>query len=562
MAIINPLVYTIQNGNPVDATPVQANFEQIVQDVNANAAPIGGNPSQQFLVAPATLSSAAVPLSQVQQLIVGGGTGGGLGAIDPSAKATAGAVGDNVADDTVALQNLITRIGTNWKIEAGKYKLSGTAGVGALQLSYTNGGMYAFDGQPMPGALYGAGPQNSILCPTTAGMYAIQASSTAIAAVMEVRYHGFCISGRNNLNSVNGMYLDVVEMQTLENLRFEQLNIGLNLNSVEYLTVRKCLFEGNVNGVVSTQGTGGFTHLNASTFQDVIFDRNTANGLLVTDNAANLTIEGGQVSNNGTMNVSGTAGLNITVNGSEGANGVTIKNVYFELNNGDADIKIVNTGTQRVTHIIQGCNFNRISSTNYTQNNIVSRGPNTIVLIGCSFQNYGSYSPSSSRPFLNGDSQTEFVDLGNWWGNGPEYTPMPSYPPSRMYLVPSVFPTLYGAPSIVSMQPASTYGTVLSASNGGVTVSSPGYYRVSVSLQVNTAGAGLVFVGLAINGATPAIAANSTYTPTAQVGVIMQASAIVYMNPGDIVYAGGEAPAQATVVSGSPANWMTVEGPV
>jgi hypothetical protein len=562
MAIINPLTYTIKNGDPVDATPVQANFAQIVQDVNANAAAVGGNASQQFLVAPATVPSAAVPLSQVQQLIVGGPSGGGLGAVDPSAKATEGAVGDNTTDDTAALQKLVSIIGTNWKIEAGKYKLSGTAGAGALQVSYTNGGQYAFDGQPMPGAIYGAGPQNSILCPTTAGMYAIQASSTATASVMEVRYHDFCISGRNNINSVNGMYLDVVEMQTLENLRFEQLNTGLYLNSVEYLTVRKCLFEGNVNGVVSTQGSGGFTHLNASTFQDVIFDRNTANGLLVTDNVANLTIEGGQVSNNGTMNVSGTAGINITVNGGEGSNGVTIKNVYFELNNGDADIKIVNTGTQRMVHIIQGCNFNRISSTNYTTNNIVSRGPNTIVLIGCSFQNYGSYSPSSFRPFLNGDSQTQFVDLGNWWGDGPEYTPMPSYPPSRMYLTPSAFPTLYGAPSIVSMQPMSTYGTVLSASGGGVTVSSPGYYRVSVSLQVNTAGAGFVFVGISKNSASNVVAANSAYTPTAQVGVIAQASAILYMNPGDVVYGGGEAPAQATVVQGATANWMTVEGPI
>jgi hypothetical protein len=67
MAIINPLTYTIANGNSVDATPVQANFTQIVQDVNANAAPVGGNASQQFLVAPTANPAGAVPLAQAQQ---------------------------------------------------------------------------------------------------------------------------------------------------------------------------------------------------------------------------------------------------------------------------------------------------------------------------------------------------------------------------------------------------------------------------------------------------------------------------------------------------------------
>jgi len=67
MAIINPLTYTIANGNPVDATPVEANFTQIVQNVNANAAPVGGNASQQFLVATTNNPAGAVPLAQAQQ---------------------------------------------------------------------------------------------------------------------------------------------------------------------------------------------------------------------------------------------------------------------------------------------------------------------------------------------------------------------------------------------------------------------------------------------------------------------------------------------------------------
>jgi len=64
MAIINPLTYTIANGDPVDAMPVQANFTQIVQNVNANAAPVAGNAEQTFAVATATLGSHAVNLGQ------------------------------------------------------------------------------------------------------------------------------------------------------------------------------------------------------------------------------------------------------------------------------------------------------------------------------------------------------------------------------------------------------------------------------------------------------------------------------------------------------------------
>ena len=64
MAIINPLPYTIANGNPVDATPVESNFSQIVSNVNANAALVGGNASQEFLVATTANPAGAIPLAQ------------------------------------------------------------------------------------------------------------------------------------------------------------------------------------------------------------------------------------------------------------------------------------------------------------------------------------------------------------------------------------------------------------------------------------------------------------------------------------------------------------------
>jgi hypothetical protein len=67
MPIISPLPYNIANGDPVDATPVTANFTQIVNDVNSGAAAVGGLASQEFFVAPTTSPAGAVPLLQAQE---------------------------------------------------------------------------------------------------------------------------------------------------------------------------------------------------------------------------------------------------------------------------------------------------------------------------------------------------------------------------------------------------------------------------------------------------------------------------------------------------------------
>ena len=67
MAIISPLPYNIVNGQAVDSTPVMADFNQIVNNVNANAAALAGSSSQVFNVAPATTSTEVPPLGQVTE---------------------------------------------------------------------------------------------------------------------------------------------------------------------------------------------------------------------------------------------------------------------------------------------------------------------------------------------------------------------------------------------------------------------------------------------------------------------------------------------------------------
>ena len=86
MSIISPLPYTIANGDPVDATPVQANLNQIVSNVNSNAAPAGGNAATEFLVATTTNPAGAVPLAQAQSQFAP--ISGGSGYAAPSGSAT------------------------------------------------------------------------------------------------------------------------------------------------------------------------------------------------------------------------------------------------------------------------------------------------------------------------------------------------------------------------------------------------------------------------------------------------------------------------------------------
>lgn len=63
--IVPALPYTINNGDPLDATPVQANFNAIVSGVNSNAVASGGDASSTFNVAPGTSGYQAVNYTQL-----------------------------------------------------------------------------------------------------------------------------------------------------------------------------------------------------------------------------------------------------------------------------------------------------------------------------------------------------------------------------------------------------------------------------------------------------------------------------------------------------------------
>jgi microcystin-dependent protein len=116
MAIIAPLPYNIQNGDPIDATPVMANFNQMLANVNANAA---GLSVQNTFSQPQNGVAAILPaqftiLSQVQALVRAAVPVGTI--LDyASAGVPSGALqcdGSAVSRTTYAL--LFAAIGTTW----------------------------------------------------------------------------------------------------------------------------------------------------------------------------------------------------------------------------------------------------------------------------------------------------------------------------------------------------------------------------------------------------------------------------------------------------------------
>lgn len=113
MSIINALPYNIANGQAIDAVPVMANFNEIVNDVNASAAKNAANSDI------TSLTGLTTPLSQAQ-----GGTG------DSGSAWTAAGLSSIIA----TTGTLTTASGTV------RYKIMGKTVFYNLSVSITNNG--------------------------------------------------------------------------------------------------------------------------------------------------------------------------------------------------------------------------------------------------------------------------------------------------------------------------------------------------------------------------------------------------------------------------------------
>lgn len=190
---------------------------------------------------------------------------------------------------------------------------------------------------------------------------------------------------------------------------------GLRTDSILTSELDNVYLQGNRIGW-RVFNSDGFTKLNAITVNRLTASQNTQWGILGDGWGSGTTINSLTCEGNGTPGDTSTGGMNIAVNGINGSCAVVLNNPYFEANAGIADLIIDNTGTRPVTVVINGGNFHRVSSTDYTNFNILASssggGELTIILNGTTFQSVAGYVPDVSRPYWRTLNNAKIIDIG------------------------------------------------------------------------------------------------------------------------------------------------------
>ncbi|WP_433942723.1 hypothetical protein [Brevundimonas diminuta] len=206
------------------------------------------------------------------------------------------------------------------------------------------------------------------------------------------------------------MHVFSAAYHTMRDVGFYNLGVALKLESVLSSTFDNLKISFGINGIEVLKGAG-FSFHNANHFSNCEIRHLSGKGFYGGP-CTSLRMTALQVESCGTQGDDATGGMKLTFSGAEGHVGLLMHGAYFEDNAGEADIVLTNEGSAYITHVISGVNFNRLTASRYATNCIKSVGKNRIILIGCTFTRVGDYSPSASRPYLNGDADTIFIPIG------------------------------------------------------------------------------------------------------------------------------------------------------
>lgn len=319
-----------------------------------------------------------------------------------------GAVGDGIVDDQPAIQASIDAVlgaGGEIVLNAGVYKLDAS-----LVMDYA-GRTGDAGNNPTGISFIGQGTQSTVLRPSVSGGAAFEILGDAIAGhLIYGPFGGFTVFPASGSTGTIGAYLYDVSFTSFDDLFFQDMPLAIRAESVLSCQFNRLKITGGGNGVVAFKGTG-FSDHNANKYSGAEFRLGTgwaySGGPISGLWFENLTVQGF-----GTQSADA-GGMDLAFTGNEGAVGVTVNAGYIEGNGGAADFRLTNTGTDTVTHVFTGVNFNRISNTKYVTHNIHAFGKNKIVLIGCSFKGLGTYTPDAARKYVEFDpSETEVICIG------------------------------------------------------------------------------------------------------------------------------------------------------
>lgn len=329
-----------------------------------------------------------------------------------------GAIADNSTDATAALQaqvNARKLTGGVVDIDSGLFVVSGGSGLlGAIDIN-----MSSITAEPVTDthrvSVRGRGRSHTVLMNATNSGYALSVRGAAgVASHYHSRVEGLGFGGGANKA---GLYLYDLAFAEVKDLGFWGLNTCMRLDSVLSSDFENVIMSDSAVGLVAGRAAG-FSGINAVAMRKFVFRALSTLGGNFTGPFSNLNMDGGSVEGCGTMGLAGSGGIAHSFDGSEGGVGVIYNNYYFENNAGDFDVSLFNSGTNIVTHVFTACNFNRISSTRYTTNNIkIGGGPQRVILIGCTFNGYNDYAEVAGRLYVSYGAGIEVICIGCVFGS-------------------------------------------------------------------------------------------------------------------------------------------------
>lgn len=316
-----------------------------------------------------------------------------------------GAVGDGVADDTAAIQaalNACIAKGGQVLFPSGKYRTTATlsADRSAITQDPTQG---VLTGVTLRG--YGAGASQIVADHNGAALDYRGGSGAGWHSYFTLEGVGILKGNVNRAAGSVGLKITAAAHFWMSN--FDIYGFEYGISGIDCLSgsIENASIRGNDHGYKFIKGTR--SHPNNLAFRGVNVLNNYKTGGTVIKPSV-FSIFGGSIESNGLTGITADPacyGLYVEDAGVEGSVGINLSGVYFENNNGAADLSIYQaTGT--VTHTIVGCSFLRFQAGIYATNNILftrAIGNRTkLAMGGCGLKTLTPYVDSASRLFIAG----------------------------------------------------------------------------------------------------------------------------------------------------------------
>ena len=311
-----------------------------------------------------------------------------------------GAVGDNTTDDTASCQAAITAAvaaGGTVYFPRGQYKITGTG------LAVDQSALTSDDGGARRIVIIGDGSGSTHLhfsgsssaCITYTG--GTSGGLHSYFAVSGIRIDGGRVTG------VHGLSLEKAAYFAIEDVVVFETDIAIRTTDCLSGQLNRCTLLFNNKGAQLSFAT--VSRPNNITFLDCEIGNNYGYGIYVVQGAL-VRVIGGAIEGNGSD--TGQAirgGIRVEDCGVEGGIGLFCMGVYFEANQGPADIYIDQTTTTRCHHYIAGNSLSRVDPSSYVTNPIKidcnSGTALTATILGNSFKGFNGYTPNASRLYVD-----------------------------------------------------------------------------------------------------------------------------------------------------------------